>query len=163
MNDVHPDAFHHVLEFVYAGIIPTNDVVVGIGQDLIDAANRYGLVDMKLALENVLVQECVVNQKNVAEYILFADAKCCPLLKEYAISYFLLHAPDILHSEHSRQLRESAELMAELLILVTTRNGETITVTELRQELGKRGLDVDGSKQTLLSRLNDAKRQRVEE
>jgi len=118
---------------------------------------------MKLAVENVLVQECVVNRKNVAEYILFADAKSCPLLKEYAISYFLLHVPDIIHSEHSRQLRESSELLAELLILVTSKYGDSVTVTELRQELEKRGLDIDGSKQALVSRLKDAKRQRVKE
>ncbi|KAL3786700.1 hypothetical protein HJC23_002789 [Cyclotella cryptica] len=129
--DTHPDIFHHVLKFVYAEIIPTNDVVVGIGQDLVDAANRYGLVDMKLAVENVLVQECVVNLK--------------------------------MSPKHSRQLRESADLLTELLILVTSKCGDSVSVTELRQELGKRGLDIDGSKQALVSRLNDAKRRRVKE
>lgn len=41
-------------------------------------------------------------------------------------------------------------------------NEETLAVNELRKELGKRKLDVDGSKQALLSRLDEAKRQRVE-
>jgi hypothetical protein len=36
-------------------------------------------------------------------------------------------------------------------------------VTELRKELGKRGLDVDGSKKALVSRLEDTKRQKTEE
>ncbi|KAL7475612.1 hypothetical protein ACHAW6_001525, partial [Cyclotella cf. meneghiniana] len=162
INDTHPDVFHHVLEFVYAEIVPPATVVIKLGQELIDAANRYGLVGMKMEVENVLVQECVINSKNVAGYIVFADAMSCPLLKEYAISYFLLHAADVVHSEHSRQLRESGELMAELLTLMASENIDSKTVTELREELGERGLDIDGSKRALVLRLEHAKRQKVE-
>lgn len=36
------------------------------------------------------------------------------------------------------------------------------TVTELRKELGKRKLDVDGSKKTLVARLEEAKRQKTD-
>ena len=162
INDTHPDVFHHVLEYVYAEILPPTTVAIKLGQELIDAANRYGLVGMKLAVENVLVQECVIDNKNAAGYIVFADAMSCPLLKEYAISYFLLHAADILRSEHSRRLRESGELMAELWNLMANENVESMTVTELREELGKRGLDIDGSKRALVLRLEGAKRQKVE-
>ncbi len=99
----------------------------------------------------------------MCDWILFADAKSCPLLKEYAISYFLLHTPEILESDLSIELRDSAELMAELVVVLTSKNRESMTVTELRKELGKRGLDVDGSKKALVSRLEDAMRQRTED
>ena len=41
-------------------------------------------------------------------------------------------------------------------------SGKTLTVNELRLELSKRKLDVDGSKEVLLSRLDEAKKQRIE-
>jgi hypothetical protein len=44
-----------------------------------------------MGVENILVQECVMTQENASDYILlFADAQSCPLLKEYAVSFFLL-------------------------------------------------------------------------
>ena len=112
---------------------------------------------MKLALENVFVQECIVEKENVCEWILFADAKFWPRLKECAISYFRLRAHEILDSEHSNQLSYSAELLKELVMMVTSPKTDDATVTELRKELGKRGLDVDGSKKALISRLDSAK------
>jgi hypothetical protein len=36
------------------------------------------------------------------------------------------------------------------------------TVTEFRKELGKRKRDVDGSKETLVARLEEAKRQKTD-
>jgi hypothetical protein len=60
-------------------------------------------------------------------------------------------------------LNKSPKLLRELLIEKDkTQFGEKSSF-ELRNELGKRGLDVDGSKKMLLSRLEDwNKRQRTE-
>jgi hypothetical protein len=115
-----------------------------------------------------MVQNCVVDKTNAADYILFADARSCPLLKEYAISFFMLYTPNILRSEHSKNLRESAQLMEELLYLSTsgalnphvssaaTKSNKTeLSVTELREELAELGLNVDGSKEVLFSRLHN--------
>jgi hypothetical protein len=117
-----------------------------------------------MAVENILVQECVITKKNVSEYIVFADSKCCPLLKEYALSYFVLHCKEVLKSEHSKILCESAELLKEI-ILLTGLGGdiaaEGMGVAELRKELGKRKLDYDGSKEALVSRLEEAKTQKT--
>ena len=67
-------------------------------------------------VENVLVRERIVTKENVADYILFADAQSCPLLKEYAISYFLLYHREVLKSEQSKRLREYGELLSEIMI-----------------------------------------------
>ena len=96
------------------------------------------------------------------DYILFADAKSCPLLKEYGITFLRMNAKAVLKSEHSLRLRESNELLTEVVVL-SNEVDETLNVNELRKELGKRKLDVDGSKEVLLSRLEIAnKRQRTE-
>jgi len=117
-----------------------------------------------MTVEHALVRERILTMENVSDYILFADAQSCPLLKEYAITYFLLNAREVLKSEHSQCLRESGELLSEIMMIMTDNNtdGETLSVNELRLELGKRKLDVDGSKEALLSRLEKAKRQRTE-
>jgi hypothetical protein len=131
---------------------------------LINAANKYDLVALKMAVENILVQECVITKENVSEYIVFADSKCCPLLKEYALSYFVLHCKDVLKSEDSKILRESGELLSEIIILTGSSSDVgvgSMGVAQLRKELGKRKLDVDGSKDALVSRLEEAKRRKT--
>ena len=45
---------------------------------MIDAANKYGLVGLKVSVENVLIQELILDSSNVAECLLFADAMPCP-------------------------------------------------------------------------------------
>jgi hypothetical protein len=47
---------------------------------------------MQMFVENKLVQVCIMDRKNVSDSILFAEAQSCALLKEYAKSFFLLHA-----------------------------------------------------------------------
>jgi hypothetical protein len=118
-----------------------------------------------MGVENMLVQECVMTQENASDYILlFADAQSCPLLKEYAVSFFLLHSQEVLKSKHSKQLRESGELLSEMLILVCNAYDQeaSVSVADLRKELGKRKLDADGSKEALVERLEQAKRQKRE-
>jgi speckle-type POZ protein len=162
ISDVPSDVFQLVLKYVYSGDHPDTKVVLKKGKEIIDAANRYELVNLKLAIETALVRQRVLDKKNVADYILFADAQSCALLKEYAVSFFLLHAKEILKSEHSKRLRESSELLSEIVMLTNDPDEEDfVTVTELRKELGKRKLDVDGSKEALMSRLKEAKKQKT--
>ena len=154
--------FQMVLKFVYAEHRPTDLEVFEHGKELIDAANRYELVDLKMIVEHVLVRERILTTKNVCDYILFANAKSCPLLQEYAITFLRLNAKEVLKSEYSKCLKEASELYEDIFILFAEGNEETLTVNELRKELGKRKLDVDGSKEALVLRLEEAKRQRTE-
>ena len=156
--------FKLMLEFIYTEQYPSDEKVLEHGKELIDAANKYELVDLKMAVEHVLVRVRILTTENVSDYILFADAQSCPLLKEYAITFLRLNAKEVIESEHSKCLKESGELLAEIMVLFAGGNEgeETLTVNELRKELGKRDLDVDGSKEALVSRLEEAKRQRTE-
>ena len=153
--------FQMILEYVYSGKRPSDWFIPKYGKEIIDAANRFELVEFKLAIERVMVNELIADKENVADYIVFADAKSCPLLKEYAISFFLLHAKEILNSDNSKALRESGELLSEIMkIMARQDEDETeMTVNELRTYLKIRRLDIDGSKEVLLSRYEEAKRQ----
>ena len=70
-----------------------------------------------MAVENILVRERIIDQKNVSDYTLLSDAQSCALLKEYVITYLLLHAEEVLQFEDSSRLRESSELLAEMIVL----------------------------------------------
>ena len=159
INAIKPEVFQLLLEHIYSGNKPTKEDVLEHGKGLIDAANKYELVGLKMFVENTLVSERVLTVENVAEYILFADAKCCPLLKEYAFAFFSVHSKQVLKLETSKCLKESGELLSEIILSMNPGNGEEdiSTVNELRKELGKLGLDVDGSKDALVSRLQEAK------
>ena len=158
INDIKPEVFQLLLEHIYSGNKPTKEDVLEHGKGLIDAANRYELVELKMLVENMLVRERGLTVENVAEYILFADAQCCPLLKEYAFAFFSVHSKQVLKLETSKCLKESGELLSEIILSMNPGNGEEdiSTVNGLRKELGKLGLDVDGSKDTLVSRLQEA-------
>ena len=164
IDGVSSAVFKLVLEYIYAELRPAVAEVLKHGKELIDAANRYELVDLKMVVEHVLVRERILTTENVSDYILFADAQSCPLLKEYAMTYLIHHAEEVLKSVHSKRLRESGELLAEVMILMSRGNegDDTLSVNELRKELGKRKFNVDGSKEVLMTRLQEAKRQRTD-
>jgi len=86
IQDTSPEVFRLILRYIYGGGLPAISDRVKMGKDLIDTANRYGLVDLKEEAEYSLVESLVVNMHNVVDWILFADAKMCALLKEYAAS-----------------------------------------------------------------------------
>mmetsp|Transcript_32085 Transcript_32085/g.67877 ORF Transcript_32085/g.67877 Transcript_32085/m.67877 type:complete len:379 (+) Transcript_32085:103-1239(+) len=160
-----PEVFRHALRYIYGGNVPNQTDLLKMGWMLIDAAHRYRLVGLKVAVENTLVASCGICLSNVAQYLLFADANTCPLLKEYATSFFVARAKDIMSTRYSEKLKQSPELLQEL-ILATAENsnkGEhsfraVMSVAELRKELGKRNLGVDGSKEKLVARLESAKK-----
>ena len=160
--DTSPEVFQLILEHIYAGRLPEDRDILKHGKELINVADRYELIQLKMTVESVLVRERVMTIKNVADYILFADAKSCALLKEYAICFFSTHCRAVLESKRSKPLKESAKLLSEIMMFMNPRNehDKILTVNELRTELGKLELDVDGSKDTLVSRLEEAKRQR---
>ena len=164
IKDTNPRVFRYVLRYIYGGSAPSNDEMVEFGKDIIDACDLFDVVGLKIAAETTLVQNCVINVNNVAEWIQYADAKTCPLLKEYALSYFAACARDVLKTESYKNMRECPRLLEEVMIAVQNASGldvrfkraTILSVNELRTKLSSIGLDVDGSKETLVARLNDS-------
>ena len=166
ISDITPEIFQLLLEYIYSGNHPEKDQILEHGKALIDAANKYELIELKMHVENVLVRERVMTKENVSDYILFADAQCCPLLKEYAMAFLSVHCREVLKSDHSKCLKDSGDLMSEIVMLAypedDASDAASMTVNELRKELGKRKLDVDGCRDTLVARLEDSKRQKTD-
>ena len=171
IKDITPKLFRIILRYIYGGD-PPDSVTIDFGKELIVTADKYGIIGLKLAVETTLVEALLIDHKNVADWLLFADSMNCALLKEHATSYFVARAVDLINSEYVSKLNESPKIMNELMKEVSTvlvddsrydNAGRNMSVNELRKKLDVEGLDVDGSKETLISRLNDCnKRQRTE-
>lgn len=121
---------------------------------------------LKIAIEKALVAPRVINMDNVLSMYMFADAKICCLLKEYALEYFVTRPEDVLQLESYNELKQSPELMQELLSALESEtnvvaHGCTITsVYDLRKKLESKGLDVDGSREVLVTRLKSANKRK---
>mmetsp|Transcript_12408 Transcript_12408/g.26920 ORF Transcript_12408/g.26920 Transcript_12408/m.26920 type:complete len:222 (+) Transcript_12408:1377-2042(+) len=155
------EVFLHVLRYVYGGEVPSPSEMMLSGKALIDASDRFGIIGLKLAVENALVEGRVIDLHNFTAWMVFADARTCPLLKEYAVSYFIGRAKDVLAHESSKNLKDSPRLMEELMTAMFIDSdtldhedgASKMSVNELRVKLGEMGFDVDGSKAMLVSRL----------
>ena len=130
-------------------------------KDIITAADRFAAPHIKIAAETSLVGENIMSDATVCDLYQFAHYKTCPLLKEQALAYFILRAPALLRSACSDKLKESPQLLTELITEMSrhfNETGITTVVDELRKELADQGLDVDGSKEILTSRLQSSKK-----
>ena len=160
LNNVSLEVFHIVLRYAYGGCTPNDQIMLSLGKEIIAAAHRFRISELKMLAENTLVEGCVINVKNVVEYFMFAHATDCALLKEYALTYLILHVEDVLHSNQTKKLQEAPELMSEVLVSVAKGDNKTqhsrirmMSVGEMRKELAHQGMDVNGSKEVLISRL----------
>ena len=125
---------------------------------------------MKLAAEAKLV-DAGISIENDAELILFADATTCALLKEAAIDFFLSNSEAVIASGGYAKVKESPGIMHELVAAMSNgkkklaapsgpddRDYEQMSVSQLRKKLYDKGFDLDGSREALISRLEEADR-----
>ena len=163
IKDTKPEVFRHLLNFLYGGNLG-DGLIVKYGREIIDLCDRFDVVGLKMSAEAALVRSCkkgdVISVDNTAEWIQYADSKTCPLLKEYALSYFVAWYRDVLKTESYQSLKQCPRLMEEVMTAVynTLSRAEhgtsKLSVDDLRVSLCRIGLDVDGSKDTLVSRLD---------
>lgn len=119
------------------------------------------MVGLKIAVETTLVELRILNVENVINWILFASARTCPLLKEYATEYLSGRVKGVLAHDSSKKLMDTPILMKESMIEISNDPTNCIdstgrmTVNELRTKLHEAGQDVDGSKEMLISRLDE--------
>jgi hypothetical protein len=155
IDDVDPALFGKLLHFIYTDEMPEGDVD---HRQLLKVANRFGCTHLKLAAEAELVM-AGVDANNAAELLLFADGHSCALLREAAFEYCAAHPRAIKQSEGWNLLKESP-LCAELVGAAPTKFSATdidsMRVATLRRKLEEKGLDVDGTRETIIRRLKES-------
>ncbi|KAL7540971.1 hypothetical protein ACHAWF_006829 [Thalassiosira exigua] len=161
---VNADVFRHALRYAYGGTIPDADMTAR-AKDIIVAADKFGMTNLKLEAEASYVRSTKLSLDNVVDNLLYADAKNCALLKEAAVDFLAEHGAEALKSV---SLKDVPGGMFADLLTVMTRNRErggkagdgavelsTMRVGELRQKLYEKGLEVDGSRETMIKMLKE--------
>ena len=86
ITDVNPDIFRHMLFYVYGGSVAEGELSTH-AKEIIDAADRYSIVNLKLEAEAAYVKETDITMDNAMDNLLYADAKNCALLKEAVMDF----------------------------------------------------------------------------
>jgi hypothetical protein len=81
VSNVRHAVFHHLLYYVYGGIIAA-EVLKELSRDIIEVADRFGLGHLKVLAEGYYVESTTINVGNFFEIYHFSDTKKCALLKE---------------------------------------------------------------------------------
>lgn len=162
---IKPEIFRHVLYYVYGGGVDA-EALKQNARDIIDAADRLGVASLKLEAEVYYFENACqtdITIGNAIDYLLYADAKNCPLLKEAVMDFIVENGDD---AEQLSFDNVPGGLMKDLLIAMNRGKrrdlGEhsgnelrTMRISELRRKLDEKGLDVDGSREAMIAALEE--------
>jgi hypothetical protein len=176
ITDVSPDVFRHLLYSAY-GVKISDEDMKSHAKEIIDAANRYGVVNMKLEAEACFVKDTVFSLENVMEQLLYADSMTCALLKEAAMDYLIENSAAVMDNISFNDLL-TPTLMRDVFAAVSRGKKNSgvsgggdgddenhfnyMRISELRQEAYKKGLNVDGSREMLITALKAVQEAEVE-
>ena len=166
-----PAIFRHLLHYVYSGKIEPYVLKTNV-RDLLDAADKYGIVNLKLEAEACIVRTANINFDNVHDNLHYATAKSCALLKETIMDFIVENGQEAL--DHVLSMREVVQeypsLFVDLLAAMvraekkdtpTAQDCEfstmfsTMQISTLRKKLHEKGLCIDGSRETLIAALEE--------
>ncbi|EJK47180.1 hypothetical protein THAOC_34122 [Thalassiosira oceanica] len=86
ISNVQPEIFMHLLYYCYGGKIDKDDLQSD-AKDMIEAADRFGIVSLKLEAEACYVDTVELTLDNIVELVTYADSKNLALLKEHCLDY----------------------------------------------------------------------------
>jgi len=163
ITDAKPDIFRHMLYYVYGGKL-TEEELNANAKDIIDIADKFGVVNLKLEAEVCYARSIELTVDNVIDNLLYAGAKNCALLTEVVMDFVVANDKAILEKVSFENVPGS--MMTDLLTAVTRGNVAsdgsddddgygTMRVSELRKKLHEKGLDIDGSRKSMIALLRE--------
>ena len=163
ITDVEPEVYRWFLRYIYGGVIPPEELK-SHAKEFIHAANKYDVPNLKLEAEAAFVKQHKFTADDAMDTFLYADSKNLALLKEAAMNFIHTNAEEMLASTSFKDNTPvDPIILKELLSIVATKNvgicattNEAMSVNTLRSKLLKKGLDIDGSREVLIARLEYA-------
>jgi len=163
IGNVSPETFRHLLHYCYGGKISDEDLQEN-AREIIDAADRFGVANLKLEAEACLVRKETFTVENILDNLLYADSKNCALLLEKAMDFVVENKKDIIGKVSLHEL--PGTMVADVLTAMTqAQEGEKksganddvdfMRVSELRKRLHAKGLCVDGSRVAMIALLKE--------
>lgn len=163
IDNVSPDIFRLLLSYIY-GMKISNDEMKSHAREIIDVADRFGVVNLKLEAESFIVEDTTFTTENVKELLLYAESKNCALLKEAAMDYIVENKADIM--DDVSFVDAPGTMLNDMLVAFIRSEKEdgdvggsdenkfaSMRVSELRKKAHENGLNVDGSRETLISAI----------
>ena len=154
--DVEPKVFKMLLKYVYGGEVEADWKTDA--KKYLDAADKYGIIGLKVEAEALYVTYHNFTVDNAVEDLLYADGKNYPLLREAAMKFIMENAKEVIESSSFENVLMTKEITKEIMRGMAkggcVSDGK-MTVNDLRMALDDKGLDVDGSREMLASRLKN--------
>ncbi len=161
ITDVKPDIFRHLLYYVYGGSVSKEDLATH-AKDIIDAADKYSIVNLKLKAEAAYVKSTDITMDSAMDNLLYADAKNCALLKEAVMKFLAENNTDAVEKISFTDF--PGHLVKDLLVLFRGKankdarggyeNFYFMDHDELKRKVEEKGLDVgDGSDDAMINAL----------
>ena len=166
ITDVKPEIFKHMIHYTYGGKLSGEDLKVN-AKDIITACDKYGVVHLKLEAEACYVDSIEITMDNMMNNLLYADSKNLALLKEAVMDYIVKNKTSIIGKVSFDNVPSS--MITDVLTAVArgeeprdAGEGEEETakyvkmrVGTLRKLLDEKGLDVDGSRESMIALLKE--------
>lgn len=150
-----PGTFKDMLLYIYGHPIPDFGDEIPHTKEIIEAANKYGVTNLKLEAEAYYVALLTMTTENVMEHLLFTDSLNCALLKEAVMDFILANSFELLTT---KALKDAPSGLFNDALAAMARKGGTekaspMFISELRRKCYEKGLDSDGSREVLTSAL----------
>ena len=160
ISDVKPEVFKLLLTYVYGSSISVDDTVTH-ARDIIQITDKYSIVNLKLKTEAAYVKFTTITMENAIDNLLYADAMNLALLKEAVMNFLALNQIDAIKQVSFSDV--PGYLMKDLLVSISRKsNGrddrddyDVMSVSELRVKLFDLGLDMDGSREAMITALKE--------
>jgi len=161
VHDVKPKVFRHLLWYVYGGTV-SNVALKANAKDIIDAADKYSIVGLKLAAEAALVESTNITVENVIDNLLYADSKNLAVLKEAVVDFLVDNGKEVSSKASFDDL--PGHVVKDVLVATARKEDrerciddiDMMRVSELRRKLHQKGLDVDGSREAMIEALKSS-------
>eukprot|EP00985_Skeletonema_marinoi_P004848 scaffold2105_cov103-Skeletonema_marinoi.AAC.1 len=169
LTGIRPSVFFLLLLYVYGGRIPKLELK-SEAKEIIDAADKYSIVNLKLEAEAVYVESTRITVDNAIDNLLYADSKNLALLKETVIDFLPDNGEDngeeVIGKIEFKDSDMPGNIVKDVLVAVARIKKEVrnevisglnvMRVSELRRKLDEKGLNVDGSRETMIEALKSS-------
>ena len=160
ITGVKPEIFHHLLYYVYGGTIP-DKVFSESAKDIIDAADRLGIGNLKVEAEGWYVKSTPITLDNFVENLYFSDTKKCALLKERVMDFLVQNEAEALEKLSTQQDTPQSESMLTDFLTASARKKRRMdpndynfmSIDAMRRKLDAKGVGVDGTREMLICAL----------
>ncbi|EJK64479.1 hypothetical protein THAOC_14781, partial [Thalassiosira oceanica] len=153
-----------MLYFCYGGTVCEEELAAN-AKAIIEAADRFGIVNLKLQAEAVLVEQTEITVDNMLDNLLYANSKNLALFQEMIMDFVAENGDKIVGKVSFDDV--PGNLISDILtafaqgkksageVIMSKDDLKFMRVDDLRKRLHEKGLCIDGSRETMIALLKE--------